>query len=107
MTVDRRHALNCFYDSDADSKEVFLDEPEWGTQQEAFDAANKTGAVREVHFPASMLSAKALSREVVFSSTEAIKELKLVQKMYLHYQLVETLEFDFPFVIPGTTNSWE
>ena len=54
-----------------------------------------------------MLKAEALSREVVFSSTEAIKELKLRQVMYLHDQLVETLEFDFPFVIPGTTNTWE
>lgn len=69
---------------DADTKQIFMDEPEWGTQQEAFDAANKAGSMREVHFPAAMLSAKALSREVVFSSTEAIKELKLVQKMYLH-----------------------
>ena len=36
-----------------------------------------------------------------------IKDLSLAQRMYLHGQLVETLFFQFGFVIPGSTNSWE
>jgi retinal rod rhodopsin-sensitive cGMP 3',5'-cyclic phosphodiesterase subunit delta len=61
----------------------------------------------EVRFPANMLACQALAREVVFSSVEIIEKLTLVQTMYLHGQVVESLHFPFPFVMPNTTNSWE
>ena len=44
---------------------------------------------------------------MVFSSVEAVEKMSLVQKMYMHGTLVETLFFEFGFVIPGSTNSWE
>ena len=44
---------------------------------------------------------------IVFSSKEPVEKMSLIQKMYLHGQLVETLLFEFGFVIPNSTNSWE
>ena len=44
---------------------------------------------------------------ITFSTKEEIKKLSLAQRMYLHGQLVETLFFEFGFVIPNSTNTWE
>jgi retinal rod rhodopsin-sensitive cGMP 3',5'-cyclic phosphodiesterase subunit delta len=54
-----------------------------------------------------MLKSKQLARMIVFSSKEPVEKMSLIQKMYLHGQLVETLLFEFGFVIPNSTNSWE
>ena len=39
---------------------------------------NGPDAIRELHFPEEMLDSKALSREIEFSTKEAITNLKLV-----------------------------
>ena len=54
-----------------------------------------------------MLKSKQIARMIVFSSKEPIENMRLVQKMFLQGQLIETLVFDFGFVIPNSTNSWE
>jgi retinal rod rhodopsin-sensitive cGMP 3',5'-cyclic phosphodiesterase subunit delta len=88
---------------DYESQQVYLDCPNWGKEQKALPE----GTEREVHFPNEMLRSKQLARMIVFSSKEAVEKMSLVQKMYLHGQLVETLLFEFGFVIPNSTNSWE
>ena len=60
-----------------------------------------------MRFPKSMLTCSELSRELVFSSKEAIRDFSLLQKIFLHGQEIEHLFFKFGFVIPGSTNSWD
>lgn len=60
-----------------------------------------------VEFPKEMLTCKALSREIVFYSRQVVENFSIVQRMSLGDQVVEQLEFDFGFVIPGSTNSWD
>jgi retinal rod rhodopsin-sensitive cGMP 3',5'-cyclic phosphodiesterase subunit delta len=45
------------------------------------------GRVRSVHVPASILSCKAVSRELTFSSVELIDKFRLEQRVFLHGQV--------------------
>lgn len=42
-----------------------------------------------------------------FSSVEAIKDFRLEQRIYLGDVCIEEWDFEFGFVIPGSTNSWQ
>ena len=44
---------------------------------------------------------------IVFKSTEKIENMTMDQKMYLSGQLVETLQFEFGFVMPNSENTFE
>jgi len=61
----------------------------------------------DIHVPSSVLRCKAVSREMNFTSMEAINKFRLVQIVTLHGQPIEEWKFDFGFVIPGSTNSWQ
>ena len=54
-----------------------------------------------------LLKCKIITRNINFSSAEAIDELELVQNFYLMGELFESCRFKFGFVIPGSTNDWE
>ena len=54
-----------------------------------------------------MLKSNSVANMIVFSTKEKIDNLNLMQNMYLCGEKIETLRFDFGFVIPGSTNSWE
>uniref|UniRef100_A0A7S3IPN4 GMP phosphodiesterase delta subunit domain-containing protein n=1 Tax=Strombidium inclinatum TaxID=197538 RepID=A0A7S3IPN4_9SPIT len=88
---------------DSETGEIFMNAPNWGEEEKNLDEENE----REVHFPKKMLDSKTLGRMITFSSKQPIEKLSLAQKMYLHGNLVETLFFEFGFVIPNSTNSWE
>ena len=85
-----------------------------------------------VHVPASLLGCKAISREMTFSSVrspasppspqpppspkrathvesqvELIDKFRLEQRIFLHGQCIEEWLFDFGFVIPNSTNTWQ
>ena len=62
---------------------------------------------REAHIPARTLKSKAVSREVNFSSRELIENLRLVQRVLLEGKCMEEWHFDFGFVIPNSTNTWQ
>mgnify|MGYP001259110374 CR=1 FL=1 len=57
--------------------------------------------------PASILNCSTVSREINFSSTELISNFKIRQRVLLHGQPVEEWNFDFGFVIPESTNTWQ
>jgi retinal rod rhodopsin-sensitive cGMP 3',5'-cyclic phosphodiesterase subunit delta len=61
----------------------------------------------KVQVPASILSLRAVSREMNFTSEEEINNFRLIQSVYLHGQPLEEWRFTFGFVIPGSTNSWQ
>ena len=61
----------------------------------------------EAHVPASILGCPAVAREINFSSREEIENFRLEQRVYFQGMLMEEWFFDFGFVIPGSTNSWQ
>jgi retinal rod rhodopsin-sensitive cGMP 3',5'-cyclic phosphodiesterase subunit delta len=64
-------------------------------------------AVKEAHLPAKMLTFPSVGRETVFSTAEVIRDFRIEQKVMVHGSFVEQWNYDFGFVIPGSTNSWE
>uniref|UniRef100_A0A7S0SJZ0 GMP phosphodiesterase delta subunit domain-containing protein n=1 Tax=Mantoniella antarctica TaxID=81844 RepID=A0A7S0SJZ0_9CHLO len=61
----------------------------------------------EAHIPKGILQCKSVSREMNFSSLEAIQDFRLEQRIYLGDTCIEEWNFEFGFVIPGSTNSWQ
>ncbi|KAL9644287.1 hypothetical protein ABK040_005748 [Willaertia magna] len=61
----------------------------------------------KIEIPKEILKCKQVQREIVFSTKEAISSLSLVQEIRLHDKEIELWEFDFGFVMPNSTNSWE
>ena len=57
--------------------------------------------------PASILKCSAVSREINFSSNEIISNFNLKQRVMFHGSCVEEWKFDFGFVIPESTNTWQ
>ncbi|KRX07519.1 Immunoglobulin E-set [Pseudocohnilembus persalinus] len=61
----------------------------------------------EAYLPEKILQCKNVGREIIFYSKNKLKKLRLEQKVYLRDQIVEFFQFDFGFVIPGSTNNWQ
>ena len=61
----------------------------------------------QAHVPASILSCRAVSREMNFSSLEEIPHFRLEQRVFFQGSCIEEWRFEFGFVIPGSTNSWQ
>jgi len=61
----------------------------------------------EEQVPRSILKCRTVSREIVFSSVEAITNFRLEQRVFLHGKCIEEWFFTFGFVIPGSTNTWQ
>jgi retinal rod rhodopsin-sensitive cGMP 3',5'-cyclic phosphodiesterase subunit delta len=80
----------------------------WVSKEE-WNASNALSGSEQLtaHLPAKVLQCESVSREINFSSAKAINSLRLEQHVVLHGQIIETWAFDFGFVIPGSTNSWQ
>ena len=63
--------------------------------------------VKEIRVPKEILKCRAVSREINFSSKELIDHLRLEQKIYFEGVCMEEWRFEFGFVIPGSTNTWQ
>mgnify|MGYP000147124359 CR=1 FL=1 len=61
----------------------------------------------KARIPAEILQCSAVSREINFSSVEVMENFKLEQKIFFQGTCIEEWFFDFGFVIPGSTNSWQ
>ena len=83
---------------DASNGEVLWQCDDWSINE---------GEVKDVKFPRRLLECSEVSREIVFSSREEIKDFQLLQRIKFHGQEIEQLYFRFGFVIPGSTNSWD
>jgi retinal rod rhodopsin-sensitive cGMP 3',5'-cyclic phosphodiesterase subunit delta len=60
-----------------------------------------------ITLPAALLKSKAISREMSFSSENKIDKFRLVQTVTVFGQAIEEWKFDFGFVIPNSTNTWQ
>lgn len=58
-------------------------------------------------FPKEILKCGSVGRAINFSSREKIDNFKLVQRIWLFGKIIEEWDFDFGFVIPNSTNTWE
>ena len=63
--------------------------------------------VHVAEVPKSILKCRAVSRTLNFSSKQALKNFRIVQKVLFQEQLLEGWTFNFGFVIPNSTNTWE
>eukprot|EP00697_Spironema_sp_BW2_P017421 gnl/Spiro4/9100_TR4793_c0_g1_i1.p1 gnl/Spiro4/9100_TR4793_c0_g1~~gnl/Spiro4/9100_TR4793_c0_g1_i1.p1 ORF type:complete len:186 (+),score=46.88 gnl/Spiro4/9100_TR4793_c0_g1_i1:75-560(+) len=61
--------------------------------------------------PARILQCKAVAREVNFSSDAQIEHFRIHQRLFFQSEEesfeMEDWHFEFGFVIPGSTNTWE
>ncbi|OWF41217.1 retinal rod rhodopsin-sensitive cGMP 3',5'-cyclic phosphodiesterase subunit delta-like [Mizuhopecten yessoensis] len=71
------------------------------------DDLSKPDAEHEARVPKKILKCKAVSREINFSSHEAMESFKLEQKVLFKGKCLEEWYFEFGFVIPGSTNTWQ
>ena len=90
---------------DGETGEVFMDAPSWGEDHKGPQEDSDEDI--EMRFPSKMLASRQVARMLTFSSVELIEKMSLTQNMYLFGQLIECMQFDFGFVIPNSTNSWE
>jgi len=63
--------------------------------------------VHEARVPKKILKCRAVSRELNFSSIEPMEKLRLDQKVLFKGKCLEEWNFDFGFVIPNSTNTWQ
>lgn len=61
----------------------------------------------QLRLPRAVLACRAVSREMNFTSAETLRDFRLRQVVMLHGHPIEQWDFDFGFVIPGSTNSWQ
>lgn len=89
-------SINSIRMKDSETGKVLWDHDHWDLN-----------SVVEAHIPKSILTCKAVAREINFSSVNQINSLSLLQKVKLSGQVIEEWSFDFGFVIPNSSNSWE
>ncbi|XP_071744159.1 retinal rod rhodopsin-sensitive cGMP 3',5'-cyclic phosphodiesterase subunit delta [Lepeophtheirus salmonis] len=61
----------------------------------------------EARVPKKILKCRAVSREINFSSSEPMEKFRLEQKVLYRGRCLEEWNFDFGFVIPNSTNTWQ
>jgi len=65
------------------------------------------GVEHEARVPKKVLKCRAVSREINFSSIEPIGRFRLEQKVLFRGRCLEEWNFEFGFVIPNSTNTWQ
>jgi len=63
--------------------------------------------VHEARVPKTVLKCRAVSREINFSSVEPMEKFRIEQKVLFKGRCIEEWFFEFGFVIPNSTNTWQ
>ncbi|XP_064641837.1 retinal rod rhodopsin-sensitive cGMP 3',5'-cyclic phosphodiesterase subunit delta-like [Lineus longissimus] len=90
--------LNWMNLRDADSGKVL-----W---QGSEDLSNP-GGEHEARVPKKILKCRAVSREINFSSEQEMQHFRLEQRVMFKGKCLEEWYFEFGFVIPSSTNTWQ
>jgi len=61
----------------------------------------------EARVPKKILKCRAVSREINFSSVEPMEKFRLEQRVLYRGRCLEEWHFEFGFVIPQSTNTWQ
>jgi retinal rod rhodopsin-sensitive cGMP 3',5'-cyclic phosphodiesterase subunit delta len=89
--------INWMNMSDATTGRVLWQEEDWG------DLLMQ----RDIHIPKEILKCRSVSREFQFSCKEMLHGLRLEQKIFFQGGCMEEWNFQFGFVIPNSTNTWQ
>ncbi|XP_066926117.1 retinal rod rhodopsin-sensitive cGMP 3',5'-cyclic phosphodiesterase subunit delta-like [Clytia hemisphaerica] len=65
------------------------------------------GTEHEARVPKRILKCRTVSREINFSSKQSMEKFKLEQRVMFKGKCLEEWYFDFGFVIPESTNTWQ
>ncbi|OUC48222.1 GMP-PDE, delta subunit [Trichinella nativa] len=76
------------------------------------DDLSQPGTEHQARVPKKILKCRIVSREINFSSAEQMEKFWLEQKVYLKNEVIEPSnalgwQFEFGFVIPNSTNTWQ
>ncbi|GAB1608029.1 retinal rod rhodopsin-sensitive cGMP 3',5'-cyclic phosphodiesterase subunit delta-like [Argonauta hians] len=71
------------------------------------DDLSQPNIEHEARVPKKILKCRAVSREINFSSVEPMDKFRLEQKIMFKGKCLEEWYFEFGFVIPGSTNTWQ
>jgi retinal rod rhodopsin-sensitive cGMP 3',5'-cyclic phosphodiesterase subunit delta len=74
---------------------------------QSYENLSLPGVEHEARVPKKILKCRQVAREINFSSEEELKNLKLQQNVYFNNKLIEEWFFEFGFVIPSSTNTWQ
>ncbi|CAD5210954.1 unnamed protein product [Bursaphelenchus okinawaensis] len=74
--------------------------------QSTEDLASPT-EVHKANIPKEILEKKSVSREINFTSQLSIEKFRLEQRVWLKNTVIEEWFFDFGFVMPTSTNTWQ
>ncbi|CAD8110323.1 unnamed protein product [Paramecium sonneborni] len=79
------------------------------TQQVYWDSIseNITQDIIDITLDPKIITSKAATRSIQFSTKELLQDLILVQDAYLYDKKVEHFSFKFGFVMPNTVNNWD
>ncbi|XP_023327596.1 retinal rod rhodopsin-sensitive cGMP 3',5'-cyclic phosphodiesterase subunit delta [Eurytemora carolleeae] len=83
---------------DADTGKIL-----WQGNEDLSDPENE----HEARVPKKILKCRAVSRELNFSSIEPMEKFRLEQKVLFKGRCLEEWNFEFGFVIPESTNTWQ
>lgn len=83
---------------DADGGKVF-----W----QGADDLSISDVEHEARVPKKILKCRAVSREFNFSSKEPMEKFRLEQKVLFKGRCLEEWFFEFGFVMPMSTNTWQ
>jgi hypothetical protein len=60
------------------------------------------------HFGPELLHWPSIGASLEFTNgDEPLQDFRMIERHYYHDQLIVSYDFNMPFVIPGTTNTWE
>uniref|UniRef100_A0A0N5B0J1 GMP_PDE_delta domain-containing protein n=1 Tax=Syphacia muris TaxID=451379 RepID=A0A0N5B0J1_9BILA len=93
-----QHLINWMCLRDADTGEIL-----WKSTEDLADSSKE----HQARVPKKILKCRAISKEINFTSKEQMKNFRLEQRIYLKDSILEEWAFEFGFVIPGSTNTWE
>lgn len=68
---------------------------------------SKSDVEHEARVPKKILKCRAVSREINFSSSQQLDKFRLEQKVMFKGRVLEEWFFEFGFVIPMSTNTWQ
>ena len=74
--------------------------------RETWEGLDPFRSVTACHMPKAIAALPVVCKTLSFSSAHELPDLRCEQFVYLNGELVETLVFQFGFVMPGSTNTW-
>ena len=86
--------------------EVFNEQDEDSLSYSRASPCFRAGEISE-RVPKEILSCRTICREIRFSSVREVSHFRLHQRVYLHGNCLEEWNFEFGFVMPGSTNTWQ